>query len=643
MHEFPHSQNFDSDLREIIEMYFTLKDLPDKWDAFENLVNGEVQDLKNFVNNYFNNLDVQNEINNKLDAMATDGTLTNLISPLFNEFQQSVNILSARMNAFTSLPEGATSGDAELADAHVDYNGHTHANVGEHIRNITENLNTEKLGYKGFIDAQVDCNNLVDVGVYNITNNAVIESSNYPSNVGGILTVIKRSNYEFPMIQTLIDNGNKFYTRYKTETEWSEWSKYANKTDVDNVNYKCLSFREYIDEPRDMDNITNIGIYQIMNAVVSECANYPSKYSGFLTVTTNSQESIAYQHLIDSSGNLYIRYKTGNGWIEWKKYSIEDEIERHTDGIGALLDVAETYFDVAYDVNDQLLYDSKHGLFNSQVTDDFGIKAIVCSQFTQACIAGITYKNSRYVGNDNLALPWGFVSDGSGVYAYTDWNAYNDYMTACEQAKYFEGQGKLNTFDVNRNALKAGDLVFYKGDVDEDIYYKKIVHIAICLAADKNRYTIIESNDNYARMVDGKEAGTLVSTFRYTTKSPDYFVHSPIMAEYINKKIGEKKLNRNASYTSTSAFIGEFVFEEYLPRGFYTLQFDDLGDSLGYISVNYKKGEELISKNYNAIKNANINSIIFYAELPIASIYIRVSNGTKYNCSWSKLYKGYHN
>jgi hypothetical protein len=36
-------------------------------------------ELQNYVNNYFENLDVQEEINNKLDEMAQDGTLQNII------------------------------------------------------------------------------------------------------------------------------------------------------------------------------------------------------------------------------------------------------------------------------------------------------------------------------------------------------------------------------------------------------------------------------------------------------------------------------------------------------------------------------------------------------------------------------------
>ena len=43
------------------------------------------EELITYVNNYFANLDVQNEINNKLDAMAEDGTLTQLMEPLLAE------------------------------------------------------------------------------------------------------------------------------------------------------------------------------------------------------------------------------------------------------------------------------------------------------------------------------------------------------------------------------------------------------------------------------------------------------------------------------------------------------------------------------------------------------------------------------
>lgn len=44
-----------------------------------NVLSTEYTMLKNYVENYFNNLDVQKEINNKLDELVKDGTLTSLI------------------------------------------------------------------------------------------------------------------------------------------------------------------------------------------------------------------------------------------------------------------------------------------------------------------------------------------------------------------------------------------------------------------------------------------------------------------------------------------------------------------------------------------------------------------------------------
>lgn len=55
----------------------------------------QFNELHDYVHDYFDNLDVQEQINNKLDAMAEDGSLTALISayvdPIFNEFTEGIN------------------------------------------------------------------------------------------------------------------------------------------------------------------------------------------------------------------------------------------------------------------------------------------------------------------------------------------------------------------------------------------------------------------------------------------------------------------------------------------------------------------------------------------------------------------------
>lgn len=100
------------------------------------------EELQSYVNNYFATLDVQEEINNKLDSMAKDGTLTNLIrayiDPLINEQNNKITVLENRMNTFASLPEGSTSENAELIDIRVPASGFnndkTYPTAGEAVR-----------------------------------------------------------------------------------------------------------------------------------------------------------------------------------------------------------------------------------------------------------------------------------------------------------------------------------------------------------------------------------------------------------------------------------------------------------------------------------------------------------------------------
>lgn len=71
----------------------------------ENTLGNQVEDLtdafielQNYVNNYFDNLDVQDEINNKLNEMAQTGAFEPLLQTLFNGYQAQIDNLEQNVN-----------------------------------------------------------------------------------------------------------------------------------------------------------------------------------------------------------------------------------------------------------------------------------------------------------------------------------------------------------------------------------------------------------------------------------------------------------------------------------------------------------------------------------------------------------------
>ena len=79
-------------------------------ESVEELQNLYVE-LKNYVDNYFNNLDVQEEINNKLNNMLQDGTLLQLIQQTYN------NLKIINVKDFNAKGDGQTNDTTAIQTA----------------------------------------------------------------------------------------------------------------------------------------------------------------------------------------------------------------------------------------------------------------------------------------------------------------------------------------------------------------------------------------------------------------------------------------------------------------------------------------------------------------------------------------------
>lgn len=98
-------------------------------EALEEVQNLMTQ-LQEYVDNYFTNLDVQEEINNKLDNMAEDGSLTNLIKgyvdPIYQEYETNINneinlIKNQLLTVANGSPKGVYNTVNDLETANPDH------------------------------------------------------------------------------------------------------------------------------------------------------------------------------------------------------------------------------------------------------------------------------------------------------------------------------------------------------------------------------------------------------------------------------------------------------------------------------------------------------------------------------------------
>lgn len=82
-----------------------------------------------------NKIDVETALSNKADSSALRNTNETLA-----DLNTKQSALSARMDTFTRLEEGSTTGDAELADGRVGVDGKTYTNIGGAIRGQVTDL-----------------------------------------------------------------------------------------------------------------------------------------------------------------------------------------------------------------------------------------------------------------------------------------------------------------------------------------------------------------------------------------------------------------------------------------------------------------------------------------------------------------------
>lgn len=229
--------------------------------AEQNDVSADMITFTDFVTNYFKNLDVSEEINNKLDEMAETGVLQELLNGQYEELKTEVNetiannntqqnqkinqnatninVLSGRMDTFTHLAQGSTTGDAELKDIRTMFNGTVAGSAGSAVRaadqllfdkfkNYVASNNNGIFEIASLVEPYDDLNTFPvnEIGVYGQTvQSALLNKPTKMNNGFTIMSFNSSPNSQSSCVQFAIDfNGKYFAYRINISDTWTNWA-----------------------------------------------------------------------------------------------------------------------------------------------------------------------------------------------------------------------------------------------------------------------------------------------------------------------------------------------------------------------------------------------------------------------------------
>ena len=225
-----------------------------------------------------------NEVNSQLKDIATKTITTDertKLNSLENyddsSIKNDIQVQKARIDTLTTLPEGSTTGDAELIDARVGINGTTYSNLGDSIRGQLDNIVSISPNLYEFGDTGLRVEN----GISN-TSTKYWHSKPIPCKIGDVFRISKRVSWQSSWIGILDRAGNNIQSltdgcliswvqkggddvEYDTITV-SEYNYNDGVVNKDNIGYIIISFSSY-------DSVTD----KDKNIITKNC-DFPTTY-----------------------------------------------------------------------------------------------------------------------------------------------------------------------------------------------------------------------------------------------------------------------------------------------------------------------------------------------------------------------------
>lgn len=366
--KYPYTDFHELNLDWVIER---VKKLTEDWLATQEAWQGteeQWQQLHNYVMNYFANLDVQDEINNKINDMILDGTFLTIITPTVdNQISSTVSTWLADHITPTTPPVDRT---LSILDAAADawrvgylaapwYDATATYKIGDtvlydgYLFRAKQNITTpETFNYahwtatnitkeynKAFQPRKIPVGtvlmaSLLDQGVYPIEQSEIEAMTDIPSDANGHTTSTLINFTDFYssaafVSQYLIQLDGRIWNRLvirATQAVYFTWKR------VDNIQLP------YAFQPRTVTagtttliSLLEQGVYHLEDTEIANITDLPADalnnaVSTLINITDcYGQGAFVYQYFLQLDGRIWKRliYKTNSSiWQNWSRFDL---------------------------------------------------------------------------------------------------------------------------------------------------------------------------------------------------------------------------------------------------------------------------------------------------------------------------------
>lgn len=297
----------------------TLRDMYEQWEATKT----EWASYKEFIDNYFKNLDVQNEIDNKINALVEDGTMGRLLLDVIGgssqpQFVSSVEQMTDPTRNYVLRPSGRIYiyNGTQFIDS-----GITYGSGAEGVTSFNRIISPSTMDTMPFTTFD-DC---VPNTIYAYTSGAVgyiggLPSAAYGSN-GVLIDARYNQNYESGRVQLLytFDTRLSYYrVRWSDSVGWSEWTSFTPSTRMYITGNTDINFNNITDAPN------NVAIAISGDVAAEKITGLPvyGKPGVYYSANINQNSGEDFNGSVEffmSGFRLFQRMKFGDGTFTWNE------------------------------------------------------------------------------------------------------------------------------------------------------------------------------------------------------------------------------------------------------------------------------------------------------------------------------------